>query len=144
MLTARQSKFVEHLFTLGSGAAAARKAGYSEKSARQIATENLSKPSIKAAIAAKQAEAAQQMVIDREVIVGGIIGAIATARQERDGGSMLRGYVALAKLLGMDKPETQSGVPNTENSALQSKFDNMSDAELQAVIAGQSLPQVVN
>ena len=144
MLTARQSKFVEHLFTLGSGAAAARKAGYSEKSARQIATENLSKPSIKAAIAAKQAEAAQQMVIDREVIVGGIISAIATARQERDGGSMLRGYVALAKLLGMDKPEETSRVPSTESTAQRAKLEGMTDEQLLAIIAGQPLPQVVN
>jgi len=144
MLTARQSKFVDQFVTLGSGAAAARKAGYSEKSARQIATENLSKPSIKAAIAAKQAEAAQRLEIDREAIVGGIIGAIATARQECDGANMILGYVSLAKLLGLDKPESVNGVPSTENSALQSKFDNMSDAELLAIIAGQPLPQVVN
>ena len=44
-LTKRQELFVtQYLANGGNGAAAARDAGYSEHTARQIATENLAKP----------------------------------------------------------------------------------------------------
>ena len=46
MLTPKQKAFAEEYIKCGNATEAARKAGYSEKAARQIATENLSKPSI--------------------------------------------------------------------------------------------------
>jgi phage terminase small subunit len=73
-LTARQRDFVDHYVICRNGSEAARRAKYSKKTARQIATENLSKPAIQAAIAAKQAELAQSLDVDREVVVGGILG----------------------------------------------------------------------
>jgi hypothetical protein len=39
-------------------------------------------------MAAKQAEAAEKQEIDREVVVGGIIGAIALARSQGDAGNL--------------------------------------------------------
>ena len=46
-LTAKQSLFIEHYLSNGlNGTDAARQAGYSEKSCRVIATENLTKPAI--------------------------------------------------------------------------------------------------
>ena len=53
MLTTRQAAFVDHYVVCRNGAEAARRAGYSEKTARQIATENLSKPDLQAALAEK-------------------------------------------------------------------------------------------
>lgn len=56
-LTPRQKAFADEWIKNGGNATeAARKAGYNKKSARQIATENLSKPSISAYIAQKQAD----------------------------------------------------------------------------------------
>lgn len=46
MLTPKQKAFADEYIKCGNATEAARKAGYSEKAARQIATENLSKPSI--------------------------------------------------------------------------------------------------
>lgn len=51
-LSARQQLFVAHYCEVWNATEAARRAGYSEKSARQIGAENLSKPSIAAAIKA--------------------------------------------------------------------------------------------
>lgn len=45
-LTSRQRKFVEVYAFMGNGAEAARIAGYSHKTARQVAHENLTKPYI--------------------------------------------------------------------------------------------------
>jgi phage terminase small subunit len=50
-LTAKQARFVEAYVTCLNGTQAAIAAGYSEKTARAIASENLGKPSIQAAIA---------------------------------------------------------------------------------------------
>jgi phage terminase small subunit len=46
LLTPKQKAFADEYIKCGNATEAARKAGYSEKAARQIATENLSKPSI--------------------------------------------------------------------------------------------------
>jgi len=55
-LTIKQRAFVEHYLTCWNAAEAARLAGYSEKSARVIGPENLSKPAVAAAIAQRLAE----------------------------------------------------------------------------------------
>jgi phage terminase small subunit len=139
MLTLRQQAFVSEYIVCKNGSEAARRAKYSEKTAYQIAYENLRKPEIIAAIAAEEAKLAKKLEIDREAIVGGIIGAIATARQDHDGGNMIRGYSSLAKLLGLDKPETQSGVPSTESAAQRAKLEGMTDEQLIAIIEGNQL-----
>lgn len=50
-LTPKQKAFADYYIETGNATEAAKKAGYSESSARQIATENLSKPSISQYIA---------------------------------------------------------------------------------------------
>lgn len=45
-LTPKQRAFVDYYIQCGNATEAAKKAGYNEKSARQIGTENLSKPVI--------------------------------------------------------------------------------------------------
>lgn len=46
-LTEKQKKFVDYYFETGNGAEAARRAGYKEKNADKMASENLRKPEIK-------------------------------------------------------------------------------------------------
>lgn len=53
-LTPKQKTFADEYLICGNATEAARKAGYNPKSARQIATENLAKPSISAYIAERQ------------------------------------------------------------------------------------------
>ena len=55
-LTTKQQAFVEHYLRSWNASQAARDAGYSEKSARLIGSENLTKPDIQAAIEARLAE----------------------------------------------------------------------------------------
>ena len=50
-LTPKQKAFADEYLICGNATQAAKKAGYSEKAARQIGTENLAKPSIAAYIA---------------------------------------------------------------------------------------------
>ena len=52
-LTERQKRFVDYYVETGNASEAARRAGYSEKTAGWIGQENLQKPTIKAAIDAR-------------------------------------------------------------------------------------------
>jgi phage terminase small subunit len=65
-LTARQQRFVnEYLVDLNATQAAIR-AGYSKKTAKSVGSENLTKPDIAAAIAARQAKVAAKLEITQE------------------------------------------------------------------------------
>jgi len=55
-LTDRQERFVVEYLACANGAEAARNAGYSENTAKQMARENLTKPYLVAAIEAKRSE----------------------------------------------------------------------------------------
>lgn len=64
-LTEKQIKFVDYYIETGGNATeAARKAGYSKKTAEAIGLENLGKPRIKAAIDARLAELKSQRTAD--------------------------------------------------------------------------------
>ena len=68
-LTARQEVFArEYLIDL-NGTQAAIRAGYSSKTARQMGTENLTKPSVQAAIAAGQRARAQRTEITADLVL---------------------------------------------------------------------------
>ena len=73
MMTPKQQRFVdEYLIDLNATQAAIR-AGYSEKTARQVGAENLSKPDIAAAIAARTQERSQRTKIDADMVLQGIL-----------------------------------------------------------------------
>ena len=66
-LTSKQDAFVkEYLLNGGNGTQAAIKAGYSEKTAQAIATENLLKPVIKKAIEEHQKKANKAFIWSKE------------------------------------------------------------------------------
>lgn len=59
-LTPRQDKFIDKYLETGNGAKAAREAGYSERSAREMAVENLAKPIIEATLTERKDAAAKK------------------------------------------------------------------------------------
>ncbi len=63
-LTPKQKAFADNYIKLGNATAAAKQAGYNPKSARQIGTENLSKPSISAYIAERQKQIDDERIAD--------------------------------------------------------------------------------
>lgn len=67
-LTLKQQKFTKELLKSGNGTQAAIKAGYSERSARQIAAENMTKPVIQSTIQS----AAEKLGINPEYVLGNL------------------------------------------------------------------------
>lgn len=63
-LTPKQKAFADEYLICGNATEAAKKAGYNPKSARQIATENLAKPSISAYIAERQKQIEDSRIAD--------------------------------------------------------------------------------
>ncbi|EPD25402.1 terminase small subunit [Lactiplantibacillus plantarum] len=63
-LTPKQQRFADEYIKSGNAADAARKAGYSKRSARSVGQENLTKPDIKQYIDEQMAEIASKRIMD--------------------------------------------------------------------------------
>lgn len=105
-LTAKQALFVkEYLVDLNATGAAVR-AGYSEKTAKVIGHENLTKPDIAAAIAKAQQKRAEKVEITAEWVLNKYIGII--ERCEKTDPQTARGALdSVGKHLGMFKDKVE-------------------------------------
>lgn len=68
-LTTKQKNFCEYYLQTGNATEAARLAGYSDKTARVIGTENLSKPAISEYITKRRAEMDKALIADSDEVL---------------------------------------------------------------------------
>lgn len=68
-LTIKQEKFVQNYIEHGNGTKAAIDAGYSDNSAKAIASENLTKPYVAEQVHKYQSEAAAKVGLDQEYVL---------------------------------------------------------------------------
>jgi hypothetical protein len=136
-LTPRQAKFVECYALDRNAARAARSAGYSVKGAKVTGCQLLTNPNLKAALAAKEAELAVKLEIDRDTVVAGIFSGIASARMQGEAGTVIRGWCEVAKITGLDKPPAERKSPSGGNPDLLAKYESLSDEELIAIAEGR-------
>ncbi len=68
-LTPKQKKFAEYYLQTNNATEAARLAGYSQKTARNIAAENLTKPAISQYIAERMAMQDKKLVADSDEVM---------------------------------------------------------------------------
>jgi phage terminase small subunit len=137
-LTPRRAQFVREYVASGNAAEAARRAGYSERTARAIACEVLTKPDVQEAIQALQAENAAQWGIARKDVIAGVLEAIEMARVQGEPMAMIAGYRELARMMGFNAPEAHrvEVVTPAAASAMLAKLAAMSDADLAALASG--------
>ena len=137
-LTPRQAQFVREYVTGGNAAEAARRAGYSERTAKAIACELLTKPDLQEAIQALQAENAAQWDITRKDVITGVLEAVAMARAQGEPMAMIAGYRELARMMGFNAPEAHRVEVTTPAaaSAMLAKLVAMSDTDLAALASG--------
>lgn len=101
-LTDKQAKFVqEYLVDLNATQAAIR-AGYSENSAQEIGSENLSKPIIKEAVRAKQEEHAEHCLVSVGTITHELNTAMAMAVKQGDANAFRAIIMSKAKIHGLE------------------------------------------
>ena len=68
-LTPKQQAFADYYIETGNATEAARRAGYSEDTARQIGAENLTKPAISEYISIRMAEQSKKRVADANEVI---------------------------------------------------------------------------
>ena len=104
-LTSRQERFIVEYLATANGAEAARRAGYSEHTAREMACENLAKPHIRSAIDSKRAE----IMSETEDKVEWLINRLTSEAIDDGNGeaTRVRALEILGKIYGAFAPEKQ-------------------------------------
>lgn len=134
LLTAKQLRWIDEYLVDYNGAAAAVRAGYSEKSARSIAHENATKPDIQAVLKERQAALAHSLQITREGVVQGLLDAVEMAKAMGNPAAMVAALREIGKMLGYYEPEVKRVEISARQSAVEADFAGMSDSELLALI----------
>ncbi|MCY7693597.1 terminase small subunit [Bacillus altitudinis] len=112
-LTEKQKRFADYYIELGNATEAARKAGYSSKTAKSIGQENLTKPDIKSYIKERLNEKDAERIASQDEILEFLtavmrgekteqipVGLGEGAQQLEDKDPYLKGRVKAAELLG--------------------------------------------
>lgn len=143
-LTVKQARFCDEYVVCGNAAAAARAAGYRERSARQIGFENLTKHDIQAAIQARQQTHAEKLELTRQDVLKALLGAIQAATEQGAPATMIRGWVEIAKITGLNQPETAGARQNVPLSPgaerIKARYESMSTNELLEILARKESP----
>ena len=106
-LTWRQEAFARHYAACGNGAEAARRAGYSVRSARFIAHENLQNSKLRWRIRALAAQAEAQRRDETTWLLTMFNAALEMALVQRQPHAMIRALSQMARLSGLDRPPAQ-------------------------------------
>lgn len=134
-LTAKQLRWVDEILIDGNATAAAVRAGYSERSARSIAHENMSKPDIQAVLAERRRVVAGRLQITREGVLKGLLDAVELARSQSNPAGMIAGLVQIGKLQGYYAPETRRVELMADPETFTRHLERLSDQELMAIVA---------
>ena len=133
-LTSKVVRWIDEYLIDLNGAAAAVRAGYSPKSARSIAHENLTKPHILAAIQARQAAMAKELQITRQGVIRGLLDAVEMGRHQQNPAAMVGALREVSKILGFNAPEVKRVEFATANPVYE-KLTMLSDAQLLDLMA---------
>ena len=117
------------------GAAAAVRAGYSSKTARQIGHRLLTHVDIAEAVRDGEAEIAAKAQLTRAAVLNGFLDAIGLARLRADAGAVIAGWREIAKMCGCYAPERKQVELSARGSELSAELEQMTDAQLVNLIA---------
>jgi phage terminase small subunit len=142
-LSPRQNRFVQAYCGHLNASRAAREAGYAATSGADAVTGHrlLRNAKARRAIEALQQAKAVELELDRNAIIQAILQAIQTAQEQSAPATMIRGWVEIAKITGLDKPETpeqRRNVPLSPGAErIKARFEAMSTEELLEILAGK-------
>ncbi len=137
IMNEKQTRFVHEFLVDRNGSGAAVRAGYSRRTAGQIAHELLKKPDIAAAVQEGEALIAAEAKLTRQDVLAGLQEAIEMARLRADASAMIAGWREIAKMCGFYAPERHEVRLSADARALQSELERLSDAELLTIIEGE-------
>ena len=100
MLTSKQARFIDEYMVDRNGAAAAARAGYSAKCARQAAHETLSNPDVMTALRTKEQAEAERLGITRQIAIKGLLEAFELAKEKAEPAAMIAAMRQIGLMLG--------------------------------------------
>lgn len=124
MLSLKQKKFCEEYVISGNATEAAKRAGYSEKTAYSIGTENLKKPEIQKYIKSLTDKPHEARIATGEEVLAFFTQVMKNAKvgwKDR-----IRAAENLAKRQGVDKPTESGGTENGGQPSFEFVFKDMS------------------
>ena len=125
-LTPKQQRFVEEYLIDLNATQAAIRAGYSEKTAQEIGSENLSKPMVAKAIAEAQEKLSNKAQVTVEMVVQGLLNEAKDLSEGSTQSARVAAWAHLGKHLGMFKDKVEhSG--KLEIESLSSLMDELSN-----------------
>jgi len=133
-LSLKQQRFIEEFLLDGNVTAAAKRAGYSVKSARVTGQETLSNPAVRAALQTRQAAEAERLGITRQRVVAGLLESIELAKNNSDPATCVRGWAALGQLMGYYPSKHRVVEVTAPSLADTAAYQRMTDAELMKLI----------
>lgn len=111
-LTPKQQRFVEEYLIDLNATQAAIRAGYSEKTAKEIGSENLTKPNIAKAIAEAQEKLSNKAQVTVEIVVQGLLNEAKDLSEGSTQSARVSAWAHLGKHLGMFKDKIEHTGPN--------------------------------
>ena len=126
-LTPKQQRFVEEYGVDFNATQAAIRAGYSERTARFIGAENLTKPNIQEAVRGRANALSDRTEITRDWIVREAMEIVEAARQDNSWAAVTGSLTLLAKIHGY--------VLGKRDVRVIRSIKDLSDAELAAIVA---------
>ena len=111
-LTPKQQRFVEEYLIDLNATQAAIRAGYSEKTAKEIGSENLTKPNIAKAIAEAQEKLSNKAQVTVEMVVQGLLNEAKDLSEGSTQSARVSAWAHLGKHLGMFKDKVEHSGPN--------------------------------
>jgi phage terminase small subunit len=141
-LTARQARFVEEYLIDGNGTAAAIRAGYAAAGAHVTASRTLRDPKVAERIRVAQAETRAALKIDQKTVIKNLQAAFELARAQSDPAAMVAAAREIGRLLGLYEPVQHAVAvqPSMRALAVQERLSRLSDAHLEAIVAGGDTP----
>ena len=133
-LTAKQAKWVHEYLACGNATASAVRAGFSPKGASVAGVRMLRNASVRAELEAFQRADATRLSITRENVLNGLLTSVEQAREQRNPMTLLRGWVEIAKLLGLFPPTNSRMNVHIAGEGAEKHLNQMTDAELLALI----------
>ena len=123
-LTPKQQRFVEEYLIDLNATQAAIRAGYSEKTAQEIGSENLSKPMVAKAIAEAQEKLSNKTQVTVEMVVQGLLNEAKDLSEGSTQSARVAAWAHLGKHLGMFKDKLEHDISDPLKELLQRASGN--------------------
>lgn len=123
-LTPKQQRFVEEYLIDLNATQAAIRAGYSEKTAKEIGSENLTKPNIAKAITEAQEKLSNKAQVTVEMVVQGLLNEAKDLSEGSTQSARVSAWAHLGKHLGMFKDKLEHDISDPLKELLQRASGN--------------------